>query len=166
MEIESILAEYWIFLLAQEKSPHTISLFVRDAERLLRSCPESNSLAQITAHKVDHFLVQQGVKSDGTSKHSNTQNRTKIALRSFFGWANRTGYIDSNPAEHLRMKRVDRLPPVYLTVEEEQRLLETIQKHATDLHWQRDYAILHLLLNSTTKVIICKVCTFFCLSMI
>ncbi|MDK9699084.1 MAG: tyrosine-type recombinase/integrase [bacterium] len=151
MNFNTVLTDYRTYLLAQQKSKHTVNNFLADVIRCLTQL-SSKSLDLITASDIDHFLVSFSTKVDGTAKNANTMNRTKTAIRSFFGWACNSHLIAVSPAEHLRLKRVDRLPPVYLTDTEEHQLLLTVQNHATDIHAQRDYAILQLLLNTGIRV--------------
>ena len=151
MKIDQLLADYRTHLLAQDKSHHTITNFGRD----IRHCLEffnATELASVTASDVDRWLVSVSTLPDGNPKHSNTINRTKTALRSFFAWAHRSGMVTDNPADHLHIKLVDRLPPTYLTAEEEKRLTDCLRDHSNDIHRQRDSAIIQLLLDTGIRV--------------
>ena len=151
MNTNQVLSDYLTYLIAQDKSHHTIANFTRDIRHFLESF-ESTELASVVPSDVDRFLVSVSTKTDGSPKHSNTLNRTKTALRSFFTWTHRNGMLTSNPAEHLHIKRVDRLPPVYLTDEEEKRLLDCLCNHPRKPHQQRDFTIIRLLLDTGIRV--------------
>lgn len=151
MSFEQLLVDYRTYLLAQEKSHHTVTNFSRDIGHFLAQLKDKD-ISTVTASDVDRWLVSVSTMPDGTAKHTNTINRSKTALRSFFTWAVRSNLIAINPAEHLHIKRVDRLPPTYLTAEEEKQLLDCLRDHPNDVHWQRDTAIIQLLLNTGIRV--------------
>jgi len=132
MITNQLLVDYENYLRAQDKSPYTIKNFGDDIRRCLEFL-RSQGIADIETivyGDIDCFLVAIANLPDGRMKNSNTMNRMKVALRSFFGWAYRTGVLPSEPASHLRTKRVDRLPPTYLTAEEERRLLDCLLSHS------------------------------------
>ena len=141
MNSDQLLSDYRTHLQAQDKSHHTIANFTRDIRHLLEQL-NTVEFRLVTASDVDRWLVSVSTLPAGTPKHSNTINRTKTALRSFFAWAYRSGIVTNNPAEHLHIKRVDRLPPTYLTAEEEKRLTDCLRDHSSDIHQQRDSAII------------------------
>ena len=50
-------------------------------------------------------------------------HRMKAAVRAFFAWAVEAGVVDDNPARSIRMHRLPRKLPVFLTAAEKKRLL-------------------------------------------
>ncbi len=77
-----------------------------------------------------------------------SRNRKLSAVRSFFRFLHRRGYLAANPAEVLENSRVDRRLPVYLTFEEGDRLLRVIRGP----YRERDRAICLLMLGAGLRV--------------
>ena len=81
----------------------------------------------------------------------NTINRTKSAVKSFFTWAWELDYIERNLAKTVKVKRVGRRIPDYLTLLEQQKLLEIIST-AQNRHYYRDQVLFTLFLETGLRL--------------
>lgn len=73
-----------------------------------------------------------------------TRSRKSSALKQFFIFLNdKKGLIDKNPLMKLEMPKSDNTLPKYLTLEEAQKLLASIDSD----HYERDYCMITLFLN-------------------
>ncbi len=154
MSFEQLIVDYRTYLLAQSKSPHTIKNFTADLGHCFEffAATGISTIKNVTSGDIDSFVVLFATKSDGSMKHANTINRMKAALRSFFLWAKRNGHIPDNPAEHVQIKHVEPLPPTYLNEAEEKQLLDCLRDYPRNIHQQRDYAIIRVLLDTGIRV--------------
>ena len=85
-------------------------------------------------------------------KNKNNKNSAKSrkvsSLKSFYNYLySIVNLIDKNPAEKLSAPKTDNRQPVYLTLEESKKLLNTVLKIKNDFLRKRDYAIVMLFLN-------------------
>lgn len=77
-----------------------------------------------------------------------TKSRKIASLKSFFGYLHsKVNLLDKNPADNLEFPKTDKRQPIYLTLEECEKLLETILQNKNDFFRKRDYAIVTLFLN-------------------
>lgn len=85
-------------------------------------------------------------------KNSEKSRARKIAtLKSFFHYlTTKTGIIDNDISIELETPDVKRREPVYLTLDESKRLLESIQDGK--LHSERNYCMIAILLNHGLRV--------------
>ncbi|MBU5437631.1 tyrosine recombinase XerC [Tissierella sp. MSJ-40] len=76
------------------------------------------------------------------------KSRKVASIRSFFDYLyGKVSLIEKNPAEHLEFPKTDNRHPVYLTLEESERLLNTVLENKNEEYRKRDYAIMMLFLN-------------------
>lgn len=87
--------------------------------------------------------------ADKNRENGNFAKSRKVAsLKSFFDYLhNKVGVISKNPAAQLEFPKTDNRHPVYLTLEECEKLLNTILKNKNKIFRKRDYAIVILFLN-------------------
>lgn len=74
---------------------------------------------------------------------SKSRRRKTSALKSFFGFMSDQNYIDHNPTERLELPTPKRSLPKFLTLEQSQKLLQSIDT----AFFERDYCIITLFLN-------------------
>ena len=76
-----------------------------------------------------------------------TRARKVSALRVFFAYlSNKVKLINENPAQYLETPKLDKRLPKYLSLEQSQKLLKTVQEDTAPTS-VRDYAIITLFLN-------------------
>src|SRR5690554_3206134 len=79
---------------------------------------------------------------------SSTRARKVASVRSFFKYLHsRVNLLDENPALYLEFPKTDARHPVYLTLDQSEKLLNTVLSNPNELFRSRDYAIIMLFLN-------------------
>ena len=142
-------------LSAEGRSPATIAAYRRDLALVARVAGE---LAPgIVCREVTVGLLDQ-VFSDGAVTESErgprsaaSLHRMKAAVRAFFAWAAEAGVVGDNPARSIRMHRLPRKLPVFLTTAEKKRLLKEL-KGRTDFSTLRDRAMIEVLLGTGIRL--------------
>ena len=109
-------------LQTESKSPGTIAAYRRDLAMLVRvaslqitdlSCLHFSPLLLDQIFSAPEMLTTKRGPRSAASLH-----RMKAAVRSFFAWTFETGITPDNPARMIRMRRLPRRPPVFLTISE------------------------------------------------
>ena len=78
--------------------------------------------------------------------HSHAKARKVATLKSFFNFLNiKLKIIPDNPASELESPKIEKRHPIYLSLEESQHLLNSLDKN--NKNYYRDYCILTLFLN-------------------
>ncbi|MFA5576082.1 MAG: tyrosine recombinase XerC [Tissierellaceae bacterium] len=87
--------------------------------------------------------------ADKNRANGNFAKSRKVAsLRSFFDYLySKVNLLEKNPAESLEFPKTENRHPVYLTLEQAENLLNTVQENKNDFFRKRDYAIIMLFLN-------------------
>ncbi|MGM0395552.1 MAG: tyrosine recombinase XerC [Bacillota bacterium] len=87
--------------------------------------------------------------TDKKRLNSNSTRARKVAsVRSFFTYLHaRVNILDENPALYLEFPKIDARHPVYLTLEQSEKLLNTVLDNPNELFRSRDYAVIMLFLN-------------------
>ena len=145
--IQSDIEEFVLTLERRALSPHTVSNYRRDLERLSAFMDQR----EITLDQVDHLLIRDFLNSlylGGLGKTSVARNLS--ALRTFFRVMVRNGRVKSNPAELVSSPRLGKRLPANLSELQVQDLLETPK--GDTLKGLRDRAILELLYASGLRV--------------
>lgn len=86
---------------------------------------------------------------DKNRDNGNSAKARKVAsLKSFFDYLYlKVNLIDKNPADGLEFPKTNVRQPIYFTLEECQKLLNTILENQNEFFRKRDYAIVMLFLN-------------------
>ncbi|MDD5725587.1 MAG: tyrosine recombinase XerC [Candidatus Omnitrophica bacterium] len=127
---------------------HTITNYKLDLEGF------NNFVAGTEPEKIDYLNLR---KYLAVLKEKNFGNRTvsrKLsALRSFFRFLCREGYLKTNPILMLSSPRMDKRLPSFMTEEEVGRLIESAFAHnPKDLAGLRDRAILEVFYSSGLRI--------------
>lgn len=87
--------------------------------------------------------------TDKDRKNKNSTKSRKVAsLKSFFDYLHtKVNLITENPALNLESPKIETTQPIYLTLEECKKLLDTILENKNQTFRKRDYAIVMLFLN-------------------
>ena len=129
----------------RDASPHTLRNYEKDL-RLLRQ-----SLGDLPWENAELLHLRQFVadqRGQGLSKV--TVARRVAAVRSFFRFLHREGYVPANPARVLTRPKQDRRLPAFLSEEEAVRLVEAPEGDAPGS--LRDRAILETLYSAGLRV--------------
>ncbi len=124
---------------------HDLGEFVSVSAASLEQPPEAVRIADLDALAIRRYLGWLHRKNQKSSI-----GRKLSALRSFFKFLVRRGILDGNPAELISTPRTETPIPVFLTVDEMFRLLDSIPEDS--LAALRDRALLELLYSSGIRV--------------
>ncbi len=129
-------------------SSHTILNYKLDLEDF------SRFLAGTELEKIDYLALR---KYLAVLKEKNLGNRTVgrrlSALRSFFRFLSREGYLKTNPILMLSSPKLDKHLPSFMTEEEVKKLIESaFAKNESDLLGLRDRAILETFYSSGLRI--------------
>lgn len=142
-------------LSAEGRSPATIAAYRRDLALVARVAGElapGIGCRAVTAGLLDKVFSAGAVTESGRGPRSAASlHRMKAAVRAFFAWAVEAGVVDDNPARSIRMHRLPRKLPVFLTTAEKKRLLKEL-KGRTDFSALRDRAMIEVLLGTGIRL--------------
>ncbi|MDE2440759.1 MAG: tyrosine recombinase XerC [Betaproteobacteria bacterium] len=141
------LADYLAELSDQRRvSPHTLSNYRRDLEKLLIAAGDT-PLASLQVHHVRRFVAQM----HGQGLAGRSLARLLSTWRGFFRWLGERGMIKANPCEGIRPPKSPRLLPKALSVDETARLLEPVEDDDT-VQAARDLAMFELFYSSGLRL--------------
>ena len=142
-------------LSAEGRSPATIAAYRRDlalVARVVGKLVPGIVCREVTAGFLDQVFSAGAVtESERGPRSAASLHRMKAAVRAFFAWAAETGVVGSNPARSIRMHRLPRKLPVFLTTAEKKRLLKEL-KGRTDFSTLRDRAMIEVLLGTGIRL--------------
>ena len=132
-----------------------LKVFLKFLKIRYRLVPENEPFDKIQIIDIDGELLKRVTLEDlhayisyadkGRGNNNATRARKVASVRSFFKYLNlKRKIIDENPALELESPKTNRRNPVYLSLSEAQRLLDSIEE-GPNMH--RDYAIITLFLN-------------------
>ena len=142
-------------LSAEGRSPATIAAYRRDLALVVRVAGELAPgivCREVTVGFLDQVFSDGAVtESERGPRSAASLHRMKAAVRAFFAWAAETGVVGDNPARSIRMHRLPRKLPVFLTTAEKKRLLKEL-KGRTDFSTLRDRAMIEVLLGTGIRL--------------
>jgi len=142
-------------LSAEGRSPATIAAYRRDLALVARVADDLAPgivCRAVTAGLLDQVFSAGAVtESERGPRSAASLHRMKAAVRAFFAWASEAGVVDDNPARSIRMHRLPRKLPVFLTTAEKKRLLKEL-KGRTDFSALRDRAMIEVLLGTGIRL--------------
>jgi integrase/recombinase XerC len=142
-------------LSAEGRSPATIAAYRRDLALVARVADELAPgivCRAVTAGFLDQVFSAGAVIESGRGPRSAASlHRMKAAVRAFFAWAVEAGVVNDNPARSIRMHRLPRKLPVFLTTAEKKRLLKEL-KGRPDFSALRDRAMIEVLLGTGIRL--------------
>jgi len=143
-------------LSAEGRSPATIAAYRRDLALVARVAGELTPgivCRAVTAGLLDQVFSAGGAvtESERGPRSAASLHRMKAAVRAFFAWAVEAGVVEDNPARSIRMHRLPRKLPVFLTAAEKKRLLKEL-KGRTDFSALRDRAMIEVLLGTGIRL--------------
>ena len=142
-------------LQAEGRSPHTLSAYRRDlllVARVLESLCPGVALAGVTPGLLDSALTEPAIARTATGPRSAASlHRLKAAIKAFFAWAGDNGLIAENPARAIRLRRLPRKPPVFLSQSEKRRLLRELKGHVATRD-RRDRVMIEVLLGTGIRL--------------
>lgn len=124
---------------------HDLAKFGQFVAKETGSKPAIAEIDQYTIKAYLQFLANTGIKKSNATV---TRGRKLATLKSFFKYLASEGKVKSDPTSQVKMPKVKRKEPSYLTEQEYKRLLRTVQKNATKYFKQRDVAIIQFLVGA------------------
>ncbi|RNC86131.1 MAG: tyrosine recombinase XerC [Balneola sp.] len=152
--MKSVVEKYLKYLQVERNaSPHTILSYENDLNSFLKFCASQQeiSIEEVGIKTISRLTIRLwlGDLSDaGLSKSSIT--RKVAALRSFFKYAFKRGFIEKNPAHLLVVPKKDKVLPKTVTPEDLTRMLENIELDST--RNLQDRAILEVFYGTGIRV--------------
>jgi len=149
------IEQFCVRLTADNRAAGTISAYRRDllmvARVITELAPDSGSL-EITPTLLDSAFSSPAITITSRGPRSAASlHRMKGAIRSFFSWAFESGLTPDNPARMLRMQRLSRKPPSFLTQTEKKKLLKEIKGRSRFMDL-RDRMMIELLLGTGIRL--------------
>ncbi|MBF1164989.1 MAG: tyrosine recombinase XerC [Dechloromonas agitata] len=127
-------------------SPHTISNYRRDLEKLLALSGDI-PLAGLQVHHIRRFVAQ----LHGRGLSGRSLARLLSAWRGFFLWLGERGLVKANPCDGIRPPKSPRLLPKALSVDETARLLDAVEDD-DPVQAVRDLAMFELFYSSGLRL--------------
>jgi len=140
---------------AECRSPHTVCAYLRDV-RLVAGILDRRhrrlEVGAVTPRMLDEALTDPAVlgSARGTPRSRASLHRLRAAVRAFFAWAERTGRAGTNAARYVRLHRLPRRTPVFLTDAERGQLLATVAGRSQLA--RRDRVILEVFLGTGIRL--------------
>lgn len=130
----------------KDVSPHTISGYANDLEQFVLYLGGATGLAGVSNMDIRGFLAhlyRLGVKKSSAG-------RKLAALRSFYRYLHREGYVEQNPARSVATPKKEKYIPQFLTADDVDRLMKApAAEAAAD---PRGLAILELFYSSGLRI--------------
>jgi integrase/recombinase XerD len=142
-----------IYLRDQGKSDFTVKAFLGDIKLLQKFLPPDATIGSISTNDLNRFIewLEKG-RGKGISCTPKSLSRRVTTIKSFFRWLASHGRIPIDPAESIVQHTVISPLPEVLTVEEEEKALNTaIIIVDSDNSDSRPYVLLKLLLETGIK---------------
>ena len=147
MTPSAAVAQYLAELAEQRRqSPHTVSNYRRDLQKLLHGAGET-PLAELRVHHIRRLISQM----HGAGLSGRSLARTLSAWRGFFNWLGKRGQITANPCESIRAPKSPKYLPKALAVDETSRLLDAVTEEDPALA-ARDQAMFELFYSSGLRL--------------
>ena len=146
--MEETLRQYTEYLEKEKNmAANTRMAYEGDVAELQAFLLERGNDQPLTASNTDLVAWMLKLKNDGRS--GSTLNRKLAAVRGYYGFFIKKGWISVNPADNIKSPKVKRKQIEFLTVEEVEHLLEQPDK---SLKGVRDQALLELLYAAGLRV--------------
>ena len=140
--IDQFIDFYW---LTTGASKNTLSAYRSDL-KIFSQWLNETSLIEVNKKLIqDYFLYRQSTKIS-----SSTQSRILTCLHSFYQFLLDNNLINTDPTEQLSYPKLEKKLPVFLNIQEVEKLLEA--PNSSSLFGQRDRAMLELLYSCGIRV--------------
>ena len=132
----------------RHSSENTITSYVRDVNQFVSYLAETEELGpeQCEAEQIEDYVAHM----TGMGKSAASMARSVASLKSYYGYLQSRGIIQSNPAKGAAPVRAERKLPQILTGREVELFLE--QPQCVDPKGYRDHAMLELLYATGIRV--------------
>jgi tyrosine recombinase XerC len=150
LEMEEDLAKFSRYLQGEKNvSPHTLRSYSSDLREFLDFLKKEKIALRV--RYIDHLIIRRFLASlQRRGLSPTTMARKLAALRSFFRFLCREGYLEANPASGTKTPKLAKRLPKFLDLKEVFELLES--PDTGSLLGRRDRAILELLYATGIRV--------------
>lgn len=149
MSIQAIIDKFIDYLLVERRfSPNTVQAYRGDVAKFVEAAGLRDGERLASVSKKDIIIYISLLRKKGFSTLS--ARRALSSLRHFFKYILAEGIVDIDPAEEVESPKGGRKLPIYMAVEEVDRLL--IQPDKTKVTGLRDAAMIELLYATGLRV--------------
>jgi len=143
------LSNFKLKLIADGKSPHTVSSYCRDVKSFLSFASDEH----LTEEQLNEFFSTVGLLNEKTGKKRDAAsvNKIKSSLKAYLKYLHKAGMTDTDLGEAIKLKKTRRKEPSFLSNTERKKLLKTIRAAKGDLAL-RDDAMLSTMLLTGIRV--------------
>ncbi|ODS29976.1 MAG: site-specific tyrosine recombinase [Candidatus Scalindua rubra] len=136
-------------LIADGKSPHTVSSYCRDVKVFLTFTDGET----VTEELLNEYFSSVGLlnEKNGKKRDTTSVNKIKSSLKAYFKYLHKTGMMDADLSEAIKLKSTQRKEPTYLSHIERTRLLKTFRSTKGSLAF-RDNAMFTTMLLTGIRV--------------
>ncbi len=148
LNLNALVSEFIVYIESvRTLSPNSVTAYKNDLEYLEKFLGEDKNISSVNAEEIRFCIAR--LSKEG--KAASSVNRFIAAVRSFFGYCRRFGYIQVNPALEIKTVRAPKYMPRFLTGAEIDELCAEPRKN--ELLWEtRDAAIFEMLYSSGCRV--------------
>ncbi len=155
MTLDQAMRDFETQLRANQRSPHTVSSYLRDIQEFRAWLTEERSPSDVRfldAATLCRFATARCVThtEDGQAKRASSVDKVKMSLRSLFRYLADAGVIPTNPARVLKFRRDHRVPEVLSDLERDR--LRGVLAKAEGWRGSRDAALVALLLGTGMRL--------------
>jgi integrase/recombinase XerC len=153
MRLSKAIPQYDRQMAANGRSAHTRAAYLRDLGALRGWMGKDPALSTITPDHLARFLTSDMAlcTPTGEPRAAISVNRTKSALRSFFGFCVESGFLKDNPARLIRSSPARAKEPSTLEPGEIERIRAVLAEKTGDLA-DRDRLIFEVLLGTGIRL--------------
>ncbi len=161
MTLQDALVAYRTYARAEGKSPKTIRWINSSVGYFADFLgPDQQDIAGITGNDLRRFIIALREKHKYSHHPYNKPQQAKLsaqtietycrAIRAFFGFLYREGFIETNPMERVKMPKVPEIVVPTFSEKEIERLLAQPNKHSNEGY--RDYSIMLTLIDTGIRL--------------
>lgn len=150
------LLEQFVHYLSDERnfSERTVRAYELDLQKFITFLESRgvDDIANVVRDDIRAFiseLAKNGIKKPNSAV---TIARKLSSIKSFYKYLVRYGLLEANPATDIETPKLPQKEPTYLTKEEYESLLATVQRVATPFYLARDLAIVTTFLNTGVRL--------------
>ena len=156
MKLQDALDRFLLQLEADGRSEHTIRQYRRHLRLLATGLAQQGHTCDVRAvddQDLARFLTSPGAttRPDGRPKKAGSTNALRTSIRCFFGYLDRAGIVDRNPARLIRRAVCSPPPPRSLRPHEEAKLRAVLEAAKGD-EGQRDRVLVEFLLATGARL--------------
>lgn len=130
-------------------SPHTLVAYRRDLEQLVQFVVREKG-CEATIGDIDHLLLRRYLAQLSKENKKSSIGRKLAAIRSFFRYQLRNGFVTKNPAELIATPKKENRLPFHLDIDQITSLVEAPSEDQK--YVLRDRAILEMLYSCGLRV--------------